>query len=42
MPLIKGKDIQGRRGPAGCIAKWYPIQPENDLLGYTQGNRYGI
>ena len=34
MPLIKGRDIREKRVPAGCMAKWYPIGPENDLLDW--------
>lgn len=34
MPLYKGKNIKEKRVIPGCMAKWYPIQPENDLLDW--------
>lgn len=35
MPLYKGKDIEAKREVScGCMIKWYPVQPENDLLDW--------
>ena len=35
MPLYKGKDIEEKREVScGCMIKWYPVQPGNDLLDW--------